>query len=119
MDMSAAEEKIGTAPVEEVVSRDAKGAVEYFIDPAEEKKVVWKIDRVIMSLMFVGFFFQCTSTMSTWTQGGKAPSCTLLTAILQSWTSKPSTMHRSLACPKACISLDPTSPGQSPSTILA
>lgn len=33
--------------------------VEYFIDPAEEKRVLWKIDRAVMPLMFVVFFFQC------------------------------------------------------------
>lgn len=32
------------------------------IDPVEEKKVLRKIDRVVMPLMFVVFFFQCRYT---------------------------------------------------------
>lgn len=55
----AASEKVklpsGTPPI--AVSEVTMESL--IIDPVEEKKVLRKIDRVVMPLMFVVFFFQC------------------------------------------------------------
>lgn len=34
-------------------------AVEYSISPEEDRKVLWKIDRVVMPAMMAVLFFQC------------------------------------------------------------
>jgi hypothetical protein len=36
-----------------------EGSVEYLIDAQEEKRVLRKIDRTILPIMFAIFFFQC------------------------------------------------------------
>ena len=38
-------------------------AVEYFIRPEEERKVLWKIDRVVMPAMMIVLFFQCKTPL--------------------------------------------------------
>lgn len=49
------------APSEAQIQPQAvdEGSVEYLIDPEEEKRVIRKIDRALMPLMFAIFFFQC------------------------------------------------------------
>jgi hypothetical protein len=56
--MSAPEKAPSDAGVRQPQAVD-EGSVEYLIDPEEEKRVIWKIDRAIMPLMFAIFFFQC------------------------------------------------------------
>ena len=42
-----------------VKSEENELAVTYVIDPVEEKKVLRKLDRVILPLMALVYFFQC------------------------------------------------------------
>lgn len=49
-------EKSGLPPVEITA---LEPAVEYFISPEEDRKVLWKIDRVVMPIMMIVLFFQC------------------------------------------------------------
>jgi hypothetical protein len=62
----------GLAPVEITA---IEPAVEYFIEPEEDKKVLWKIDRVVMPIMMIVLFFQCTPPLCV-----LEDMCKLLTA---------------------------------------
>ncbi|KAH8817061.1 major facilitator superfamily domain-containing protein [Xylogone sp. PMI_703] len=55
MDDSKIEESKPPAEAE-VIALEA--AVEYFIDPEEDRRVLWKIDRVVMPIMMIVLFFQ-------------------------------------------------------------
>lgn len=58
--MAVDTEKIATeAPVQQPSTVEDEVEVEYYIDPVEERKVLWKIDRTIMPILFITFFFQC------------------------------------------------------------
>ena len=49
-------EKSGLPPAEITA---LEGSAEYYIDPQEDRRVLWKIDRVVMPIMMVVLFFQC------------------------------------------------------------
>lgn len=44
---------------ENAVSKEIEGDAAIVIDPAEEKRVLAKLDRVILPLMALVYFFQC------------------------------------------------------------
>lgn len=41
------------------ISKEAESGAVFIIDPAEEKLIVRKLDRVILPLMALVYFFQC------------------------------------------------------------
>lgn len=64
--MAVEQEKIGERPTSEAIESPEKFdnqnneiAIFNEIDPAEEKALVRKLDRVIMPLMAAVYFFQC------------------------------------------------------------
>lgn len=63
-DLAPVDEKAGDIldPAAEEIERE-NNARFYSIDPAEEKRVVRKLDMVIMPLMVLVYFFQCKSSL--------------------------------------------------------
>lgn len=49
----------GKAEMETTKKEFEDSPIDLYIDPAEEKAVVKKLDRVIMPLMAIVYFFQC------------------------------------------------------------
>lgn len=51
-----------TSECEEVAAQKDGIPSEFYIDPVEERALVRKIDRTIMPVMAIVYFFQCTCT---------------------------------------------------------